>query len=67
MIENTETISGPGADPNFNSDASTCSGREAMDLDGDGKISTWESNLCRLCLLGALAIAFGDKVINGMA
>ena len=40
------------------------SGGSALDLDGDGKISPWESNLCRLCLIGALAIAFGDKAIN---
>ncbi len=35
-----------------------------VDIDGDGRISGWESNLCRLCLIGALAIAFGDKAIN---
>ena len=39
----------------------------AMDLDGDGKVSPWESNLCRICLMTALIIAFGDKVINGIA
>lgn len=37
-----------------------------LDLDGDGKVSPWESNLCRICLMAALAIAFGDKVISGM-
>lgn len=39
-------------------------GGATLDIDGDGKISPWESNLCRLCLIGALAIAFGDKAIN---
>ena len=36
----------------------------SLDLDGDGKVSPWESNLCRICLISALAIAFGDKLIN---
>lgn len=35
-----------------------------MDLDGDGKVSPWEKHLCKLCLLGALVIAFGDKAMN---
>lgn len=39
-------------------------GGPTLDIDGDGKVSPWESNLCRLCLIGALAIAFGDKAIN---
>ncbi len=39
-------------------------GGPTLDIDGDGNISPWESNLCRLCLIGALAIAFGDKAIN---
>ena len=39
-------------------------GSPTLDIDGDGKVSPWESNLCRLCLIGALVIAFGDKAIN---
>jgi len=31
------------------------------DIDGDGKVSTWETHLCKLCLMGALVLAFGDK------
>jgi len=41
-------------------------GGSALDLDGDGKVSPWESNLCRICLMTALVIAFGDKVISGI-
>jgi len=33
-----------------------------MDIDGDGKVSPWERHLCKLCLFGALLIAFGDKI-----
>lgn len=33
-----------------------------MDLDGDGKVSPWEKHLCKMCLAGALLIAFGDKI-----
>lgn len=35
---------------------------DPMDLDGDGKVSPWERHLCKLCLFGALLIAFGDKI-----
>ncbi len=35
---------------------------DPMDLDGDGKVSPWERHLCKLCLMGALLIAFGDKI-----
>jgi len=33
------------------------------DLDGDGKISPWEKNLCRYCLAMALVLAFGEKAL----
>lgn len=36
------------------------------DLDNDGKISAWESNLCRICLVATMAVVFGDKVVNGV-
>ena len=35
-----------------------------MDLDGDGKVSPWERHLCKLCMFGALMIAFGDKMLT---
>jgi hypothetical protein len=31
------------------------------DLDGDGKVSPWEGQLCKLCLMAALALAFGEQ------
>lgn len=34
------------------------------DIDGDGKASPKEIRLCQLCLMGALAVAFGDKVFT---
>ena len=37
---------------------------QALDLDGDGKVSPWESNLCRICLLSAIILAFGDNVLK---
>ena len=35
-----------------------------LDLDGDGKTSPWEANLCRVCLAAALLLAFGDKAVQ---
>ena len=31
------------------------------DLDGDGNISPREISLCRLCLMAALVLAFGEQ------
>lgn len=36
-------------------------GSAGADLDGDGKVSPWEANLCRICLMAALVLAFGEK------
>lgn len=30
-----------------------------MDLDGDGKVSSWERHLCKICLMAAVAAGFG--------
>lgn len=35
----------------------------AADIDGDGEVSPWEQNLCRLCLLAALTLAFGSRFL----
>ncbi len=37
---------------------------QALDLDGDGKVSVWESNICRICLISAIILAFGDNAIQ---
>jgi hypothetical protein len=34
-----------------------------FDIDGDGKTSPWEANICKMCLLAAIIIAFGDKAL----
>lgn len=34
------------------------------DIDGDGQVSPWEKNLCKLCLMGALALTFGQEAIG---
>lgn len=36
---------------------------EGIDLDGDGKSSSWEVNLCRVCITAALVLTFGEKAI----
>lgn len=33
-----------------------------LDIDGDGKQSPWETHLCKICIMGALALAFGDRL-----
>ncbi len=40
---------------------------ESFDLDGDGKVAPWESNLCRVCLLAAIVLAFGDNALQFIA
>ena len=37
---------------------------DPLDLDGDGKVSPWESNLCRICLISAIILAFGDNAVQ---
>ena len=34
-----------------------------FDIDGDGKTSPWEANLCRLCLTACLVLAFGNEAM----
>lgn len=34
------------------------------DIDGDGKVSPWEANLCRMCLVAALVLAFGQDALH---
>ena len=37
------------------------------DLDGDGTVSPWEANICRMCLLGVLALTLGKEAIGFVA
>ena len=32
------------------------------DIDGDGEVSAWEKHLCKICIAGAIAVAFGDRL-----
>lgn len=34
------------------------------DIDGDGEVSPWEKHLCKLCLIGALIVAFGERALQ---
>lgn len=34
------------------------------DLDGDGKVTPSEINICRMCLAAAIVIAFGDQALK---
>jgi hypothetical protein len=36
----------------------------SADVDGDGKITPSEVNICRMCLAAAILIAFGDQAIQ---
>jgi len=36
----------------------------STDIDGDGKITPSEVNICRMCLAAAIVIAFGDQAIK---
>ena len=36
----------------------------AADLNGDGKVTSSELNLCRMCLAAAIVIAFGDQALQ---
>ncbi len=35
-----------------------------LDVDGDGKVSASEINICRMCLAAAIIIAFGDQALQ---
>ena len=34
------------------------------DLDGDGEVSSKEISLCRICLMAALVLAFGEQAVG---
>jgi len=36
----------------------------SADIDGDGKVTSSEINICRMCLAAAIVIAFGDQAIQ---
>ena len=36
----------------------------SADIDGDGKVTPSEINICRMCLAAAIVIAFGDQAIQ---
>lgn len=65
MIDDDEA-KGSGRDEHLQIPGVLVASSPTLDIDGDGRISPWESNLCRMCLIGALVIAFGDKVISGL-
>jgi len=35
-----------------------------FDIDGDGTTAPWEMNLCRLCLMAMLVLAFGKEAVT---
>ena len=37
---------------------------DGVDIDGDGKVSPWETSLCKICLMAALVLAFGEKAVS---
>lgn len=37
---------------------------ESADIDGDGSVSPWETNLCRLCLILTMTMAFGKEALG---
>ncbi len=36
----------------------------SADIDGDGKVTSSEVNICRMCLAAAIVIAFGDQALQ---
>ena len=34
------------------------------DINGDGKVDKWEMNICHWCLLGMLALAFSNNLVE---
>ena len=39
-------------------------GEHELDIDGDGRSSPWEQNLCRICLMAAITLAFGKDALQ---
>lgn len=37
-----------------------------MDVDGDGEVTEKDAWLCRLCLVAAVVLAFGEKAVGLM-
>lgn len=38
--------------------------KKTFDIDGDGETSPWEQNLCRICLMAAITLAFGKDALQ---
>ena len=34
------------------------------DIDGDGKTSQWEIDICKVCLIAMLGLAFGNELVT---
>lgn len=35
-----------------------------MDIDGNGDHEGWETNICRLCLMAVIVLAFGKEALT---
>lgn len=38
--------------------------QQGFDIDGDGRSSPWEQNLCRICMMAAIVLAFGKDALQ---
>jgi hypothetical protein len=38
--------------------------KKTFDIDGDGVSAPWEQNLCRICLMAAITLAFGKDALQ---